>query len=93
MRDIYNMTIDDAISIVAYSKSGEYNLYFYVLDDPERIKEIDKLYKARKVLKKNNIGNECVAKHIERQKNKIPEPVRFIDRIHLKAVDTDELPF
>lgn len=93
MRDIYNMTINDAISIVAYSKNEEYELYLCFLDNLEIRKEVNDLKKARKVLAENNIGDEPIAKHIERQKNKIPEPVRFVDRIHLKAVDTDELPF
>ena len=93
MRNIHNMTIDDAISIVAYSENEEYKLYLCFLDDLEIRKEVNDLNKARKILAENNIGNKAIAKHIERQKNKIPEPVRFIDRIHFKAVDTDELPF
>ena len=87
------MTIREAISTKASSLDAEYGFYLYHLDENELAKEQDEQRKAEAVLAVNNIGIEAIIKHVNRKKNVVPEPTRFIDRPHFIAIDIDNLPF
>ena len=86
------MTIREAINKIAFALNDSYDLYLYCLTEEEEIKEADEIEEAWQVLNQNNIDSFAIQKHIDREANVIPEPIRFIDRAFHK-VETDELPF
>lgn len=85
--------IDNAIAKIAFTLQDDYDLYLYVLTPEEEENEKNEIERARNYLASNNIAYDAVFKHHERLINIIPKPIRFIDRPHFKAVETEDLPF
>jgi hypothetical protein len=89
------MTISAAIDKLFFVASEDYPFYLDCLFGNEVHEEEEEVSEARKTLANAGIKltDELLAKKKARRANVVPEPTRFIDRPHFKAVEIDELPF
>lgn len=89
------MNVRNAIAKIMYSMSEEYEFWLDCLETHEMREEIEELKEAYEIVSEHNIvvTKEMVEKRKTRALNRVPEPVRFIDRPHFIPVDVDELPF
>ena len=90
------MTVSDAIDRIHVTTTEDYEFYLSCLDNNELVEEHEELKEAYKILAEAGIEytKEIANKKYVREKNVVPEPVRFIDRQHFaKAIETDDLPF
>lgn len=87
------MDIREAIETLAFRKFGDWGFYVDNLFSDEFIEEMERVKEAEALCKLVGITDDDIRKHWERQNNVMPNPVRFIDRLHFKAVETDDLPF
>ena len=89
------MTVSAAINKLVFVMSEDYPFYVDCLFGNEIREEEEEVNEARKALAEAGIEltDEILAKKKARRANVVPEPTRFIDRPHFKAVETDELPF
>lgn len=83
--------IREAIETLSFTLNNDYDLYFYTLNSEEEFAEKQKIEEARNYLVENGVAYDAAFKHYERQKNIEPEPIRFIDKVHFKAVESDQL--
>ena len=89
------MTVSSAINKLCFVTSEEYSFYLDCLFGNEFYEEDEEVNEAKKVLADAGIEltEEIIAKKKERDANRIPEPIPFINRPRFTAVDIDELPF
>ena len=85
--------IDVAIKTAAMPLNSDWLLYLDCLSRQEMEATLTIVKHALGVVFAYGLSYEDVVKHHKRQQNKIDEPVKFIDRPHFIAVETDELPF
>jgi len=83
--------ICEAINTLAFTLSDDYDLYLYTLTTKEEVAEKQKLEEARNYLFENGVAYDAAFKHYERRNNREPEPIRFVDKVHFKAVESDQL--
>ena len=87
------MTLFTAMEKVCFSIFGDYAFFLYHLDSEEIAEEEIKLMEAWSIINAYEINFVGLLKHWKRQSNKPHDSVRFIDRPHFIAVETNQLPF
>ena len=87
------MNIREAIETLAFKRFGDWKFYVDNLFTDEFIEEMENVKEAETLCKLCGITDDDIRKHWERQNNVVYNPVRFVDRVHFKSVETDDLPF
>jgi hypothetical protein len=88
------MTLTQAIDKLFFVESVDYLYYLDCLWGREVHEEQEELDEAKRIFSESGLDlDEVLAKKKVRYANRIPEPIRFIDRPHFIAIETDDLPF
>jgi len=85
--------IDIAIKTAAMPMASDWLLYLDCLSGQETEATLTVVKHALQVIFAYGLTYADVEKHHKRQQSKTDEPIRFIDRPHFIAVETEELPF
>lgn len=95
LKDVLEMKyeIDQAVAVAARCISEDYAFYVSCLPSEEELEEAEEVRDAWVTLSEYGITLADLQKHTTRQVNKPEEPIRFIDRPHFVAIETEDLPF